>query len=410
VLITDTEAEHIPGCNMAFRRDALATVGGFDPQFRVAGDDVDMCWRMQDAGYMLGFSPAASVWHHRRNSVRAYWRQQRGYGKAEALLERKWPERYNASGHVRWAGRLYGRGVALPLSRRQRVHHGKWGLGLFQSVYEPAPGRLSTLPLMPEWYLVIALLAVVSALGAVWMPLLLALPLLGASVATTLAQAVKSTRPAAFPAGPEKLPGGPRALRGLTMGLYLLQPAARLWGRLLYGLSPWRRHQTRSLRPPVPYRVQAWSETWRDPEERARTVERALLHQGARVSRGDAYARWDLEAAVGMLARVRGRLAIEEHGQGRQLIRMRCWPCWPRLGSALTLLLAGASVGAFLDGAPTVGIALAVLAAAVLLRLIFDLAAAAGAFAGAFRHAAASDERAAATAPIKRALSHVADG
>ena len=25
-----------------------------------------------------------------------YWRQQRGYGQAEALLERKWPERYNA--------------------------------------------------------------------------------------------------------------------------------------------------------------------------------------------------------------------------------------------------------------------------------------------------------------------------
>ena len=165
-----------------------------------------LCWRMQDASYRLGFSPAAVVWHHRRNSVAAYWRQQRGYGKAEALLERKWPERYNAAGHVRWAGRLYGRGVALPLSRRQRVHHGKWGLGLFQSLYEPAPGSLSVLPLMPEWYLLVVVLAVLSSLGALWPPLLLGLPLLAGSVLTALAQAVRSTRHASFAGASPQIP------------------------------------------------------------------------------------------------------------------------------------------------------------------------------------------------------------
>src|SRR5262249_45823375 len=34
VLVSDREAEHIPGCNMAFRKGALEAVGGFDPQFR----------------------------------------------------------------------------------------------------------------------------------------------------------------------------------------------------------------------------------------------------------------------------------------------------------------------------------------------------------------------------------------
>ena len=29
-----------------------------------------------------------------------FWRQQRGYGRAEALLERKWPEKYNRRGHA----------------------------------------------------------------------------------------------------------------------------------------------------------------------------------------------------------------------------------------------------------------------------------------------------------------------
>src|SRR5207244_3909825 len=112
VLVSDTQAEHIPGCNMAFRRTALQAIGGFDEQFRRAGDDVDVCWRLLERGMTIGFSAAGVVWHHRRASVGAYVRQQRGYGEAEALLERKWPEKYNALGHVAWAGRIYGGGVA----------------------------------------------------------------------------------------------------------------------------------------------------------------------------------------------------------------------------------------------------------------------------------------------------------
>jgi hypothetical protein len=93
--IRDVQAEHIPGCNMAFRTANLRAIGGFDPQFRTAGDDVDVCWRLQERGWTLGFNPAAVVWHHRRASLRAYWRQQVGYGRAEALLERKWPGKYS---------------------------------------------------------------------------------------------------------------------------------------------------------------------------------------------------------------------------------------------------------------------------------------------------------------------------
>jgi hypothetical protein len=68
VLLSDDVAEHIPGCNMAFRKDRLQAIGGFDPQFRRAGDDVDVCWRLQAQGWTLGFSAPAMVWHHRRNS------------------------------------------------------------------------------------------------------------------------------------------------------------------------------------------------------------------------------------------------------------------------------------------------------------------------------------------------------
>ena len=71
---------------MVFTKAALLKVGGFDPQFTSAGDDVDVCWRILDAGMRLGFCPAAFVWHFRRNTIKAYYGQQRGYGRAEAML------------------------------------------------------------------------------------------------------------------------------------------------------------------------------------------------------------------------------------------------------------------------------------------------------------------------------------
>ncbi len=146
VLLTDQEAEHIPGCNMAFRKAALEAIGGFDAQFRIAGDDVDLCWRLQQRGWTLGFNPAAMVWHHRRNSVKSYWKQQLNYGKAEGYLERKWPEKYNAAGHVPWAGRLYFKGFEQLLGCfRGRIYQGTWGSALFQSIYQPAPSLLWSL-------------------------------------------------------------------------------------------------------------------------------------------------------------------------------------------------------------------------------------------------------------------------
>ena len=50
VMFTHRDAEHIPGCNCSFRKDQLKAVGGFDPRFRTAGDDVDVCWRLLERG------------------------------------------------------------------------------------------------------------------------------------------------------------------------------------------------------------------------------------------------------------------------------------------------------------------------------------------------------------------------
>jgi GT2 family glycosyltransferase len=83
---------------MAFRREALLAINGFDLQYRRAGDDVDVCWRLQQAGMWITFAPGAFVWHHRRQNPRAYLRQQAGYGEAEALLVFQHPDRFNHRG------------------------------------------------------------------------------------------------------------------------------------------------------------------------------------------------------------------------------------------------------------------------------------------------------------------------
>lgn len=351
VLLSDQEAEHIPGCNMAFRKSALELVGGFDPHFRVAGDDVDLCWRLQGKGWTLGFSPAAVVWHHRRNSVRAYLRQQLNYGRAEALLERKWPEKYNGIGHVHWAGRIYNRGLMKGLTfRRERIYHGVWGSAPFQSLTEPAPTLISSLVHMPEWYLVSAVLAALSILGALWKPMLFALPLLVLTMGASLAQAILRARHAAF-----SNTCRPRlkrvALHGLTALLHLVQPLARLWGRLSNGLTPWRRNGTSSLSMPWPRTTTIWSENWRGVEDRLGSLLAMLRADRTIVRLGGDYDRWDLEVGGGLLGTVRVRMAIEEHGAGRQLVRVRVWPRWTRIGILLTPILAALSVWAAYDQA-----------------------------------------------------------
>jgi GT2 family glycosyltransferase len=119
VMLNDRIAEHIPGCNMAFYRWALREIGGFNPIYRKAGDDVDICWRLQQRGYQIGFSSAGFVWHYRRNTIAAYLKQQTGYGEAESLLERRHPENFNRFGGSMWHGRIYPQAGDLPRHLRQ---------------------------------------------------------------------------------------------------------------------------------------------------------------------------------------------------------------------------------------------------------------------------------------------------
>jgi GT2 family glycosyltransferase len=405
VLLSDSEAEHIPGCNMAFRKAALEAVGGFDPQFQIAGDDVDICWRLQRRGWKIGFSPAAVVWHHERSSISEYWNQQRGYGKAEALLEAKWPERYNAACQVKWAGRIYQHGVAQLLGKRCRIYHGTWGRALFQSLYQPAPGVLGSLPTMPEWYLGIFGLAGLALLSVLWSPLGLAIPLLMLAVAASVLRAAVAANKALRTTAPAVERSRLKRLRllAVTALLHLLQPLARLQGRLEHGLHPWRRHAVKGFAFPWPRTRSIWAARWVSADQRLEEMERHLRKDGHAVLVGGNHDRWDLEIRGGGLGAARLRMVVEEHGAGRQMIRLRSWPRFSWTGPTLISCLAALSAVAAIDGAWSSSGVLGLLALVPSVQLVLQSGAAVSAVLRAFeRHEPKAD----ADDPALRARDH----
>jgi O-antigen biosynthesis protein len=349
ILLSDTEAEHIPGCNMAFRKAALEAIDGFDPQFRIAGDDVDVCWRLQQKGRTLGYSPGAMVWHHRRNSIRAYWKQQHNYGKAESFLEKKWPEKYNLAGHVTWAGRVYGNGHQYKAWSQGRIYHGVWGSAPFQSIYQSPAGTLESWLSMPEWYLALAALAPISALGFLWPPLFYGLPLLVLALGAPIFQTAVSASRVCF-AVPRRSYFGRFKLRSVTALLHLVQPLARLTGRLRSGLTFWR-YSASGFTLPWPRKFAVWTEHWRDPNERLKSFEADLRKAGVYVRRGGDYDRWDLEVRAGLLGFARLLMAVEDHGAGNQFVRVRLWPKCSLLELLPIVLFASLSAAAALDHA-----------------------------------------------------------
>jgi hypothetical protein len=243
-------------------------------------------------------------------------------------------------------------------------------------LYQPASSVLASLPLMPEWYLVGAVLFMMSVLGILWTPLLfVALPPLALAMGASLVQAGVGAAQASFASAPQSRITRLQ-LRILTACLYLVQPLARLRGRLNFGLTPWRQHRVLGAWLPWPRTSAKWTEHGQASDKWLRTIETALQADGAVVLRGGNFDRWDLEAKSGTLGAVRLLMAVEEHGSGRQLVRFRSWPRVSRGGFALTLLCTGLSYWAALDQVPTVAAVFGLVSVTLALRTLQECAAA----------------------------------
>jgi hypothetical protein len=216
----------------------------------------------------------------------------------------------------------------------------------------------------PDWYLVLATLIGASLLAPLLPSLLwLAVCALAAS-AVTLFYSVAAAWRAELP------PFGRRGrLVALTALLHLIQPAARLVGRLTNGLAPWRRNPGVGIAVPLRRHRSRWHEGWLHPQERVRAMEEAIKCTGGRVARGGPYDRWDLELLGGITGAARLLVVVEEHGRGRQLVRCRVWPRVVGIVPWIVLVMA-AMCGAAVAARTRTGMALSAALLAVLLATI----------------------------------------
>jgi GT2 family glycosyltransferase len=76
---------------MLVRRQTFLELGGFDPAFQVAYNDVDLCLRMREQGYRIVWTPHARLYHHEqltRGDEMAPKARQRVLRETDLLLHR----------------------------------------------------------------------------------------------------------------------------------------------------------------------------------------------------------------------------------------------------------------------------------------------------------------------------------
>lgn len=145
-MFVDRPTPWFPTCNIAYPRELLERLGGFDESFRhPAGEDTDLAWRAKRLGAPTAFEPSARVLHavHPLGAVRIA----RGAGRWEDVVRvvKEFPELRSGWGlgifwkpaHLRLAGAMLGlslaartRGLSLllaaPYLTYYRAQHGSY--------------------------------------------------------------------------------------------------------------------------------------------------------------------------------------------------------------------------------------------------------------------------------------------
>ncbi len=83
---------YVPSAAMICRATALKEMGGFDETMR-SGEDVDLCWRLIEAGARLRYEPIALVAHEHRTELRDWLSRKAFYGTSAAPLATRHPDK-----------------------------------------------------------------------------------------------------------------------------------------------------------------------------------------------------------------------------------------------------------------------------------------------------------------------------
>ena len=322
VLTTDVVAEHIPGCNMAFHRWAFELVGGFDPEYRKAGDDVDFCWRLQNAGQVIAFSASAIVWHYRRFTLKAFRKQQEGYGEAESMLRFNHLTFFGPTGTAQWKGNIYGAPRFTWLINEPIVYHGVFGHGLFQSIYPTPRSVIADYVSSVEWF---ALTLFVFVLAVPFEHLRIVPYLMfGGTFLVALSYMIHARLEAKFDTIPARI---------LVMLLAFTQPLVRGWARyytwLRFKRTPGsvimapHEHETSFARRFSMTRRRYWNEAGVGREALITEIVAALETEGWRYSTDTGWKPWDIQVYGNLWWNLRLRTVTEYHGGPKCLTRTR---------------------------------------------------------------------------------------
>ncbi len=288
---------------------------------------MDLCWRLQQAGLKIGFSPAAFVWHYRRSSIGAYLRQQRGYGDAEALLVRKHPECFNSFGGSLWRGRIYSTSRFGDFLRPPIIYRGPFGSAGFQFLYASPPAFNLMVCTTLEYQVLVTLpLWVASVIFHLLLPMAIT------SLLISLGVCVAAGAQAALPRNKRRW--WSRPLVGM---LFFLQPIVRGWaryqGRLMLRPAPLTAQRTldsialrdsgQSLRE-----VRYWAEQRVDRLALAVDILRRLDQQGWPNKSDIGWSDYDVEVHDTRWSRLQLITVTEEHPKCKQLIRCRLRTRW----------------------------------------------------------------------------------
>jgi hypothetical protein len=274
----------------------------------------------------LGFSPAGFVWHHRRSTIRAYLKQQAGYGEAEALLMRKHPEYFSFFGGGIWRGRIYTASKFGVILRPPLIYHGLFGSGFFQKLYSPEPAFLLMFCTSLEYHVLVVLpLLVLSSSISLLLPVALAGWVLALGVCTVAAAQAE-------------LPKKKRRTwsRPLVALLFFLQPIVRGWAR-------YHERLTARSEPPVFKRAVAsepvddwktfgrvayWSESGGDRYGFLHRILAKLQSEGWQHKTDTGWSAYDVEIFGSRWSRLRLTTATEELAQGHKVYRCHLNATW----------------------------------------------------------------------------------
>ena len=87
-VVSRSRVAYVPAAALVVRRSAAGA--GFEPGLRL-GEDVDLVWRLHEAGWTVRYEPAVRVWHAPRRTVAGWAARRFAYGTSAGPLDRAHP-------------------------------------------------------------------------------------------------------------------------------------------------------------------------------------------------------------------------------------------------------------------------------------------------------------------------------